>query len=336
MAPTSAPIPGPSPSTHRRRSRLARAGRAVALVTLASVLSGCFTLESRIDIGDDGTADISLTSLIDVERLEGFMGAFGESTEGLGDLSGEELLEEFGEGDDPCGELTAQFGDGRVTTTEVEEGSRRGVTCTISDVPLGEVVDLGEGASTRITQVDGTTTLELTLEGASDITGGDSDEFTELLGVTFEELFDLRFVVSAPGRIVEHNATSVDGATATWALTPDAAFITGDDAVLTARWEPGSAGSGGSTWWVVVAVVAGLAVLAGVVAVILSRKGRAAGAATEPAAPASTGFGAAPPPPIGAPGAPPFGAPGGPVAGSTPPPPPSPGASAPPPPPPGA
>jgi hypothetical protein len=334
------------------------------------VLSGCFTLESRIDIGEDGTADISLTSLIDVERLESLLGSFGESTEGLGDLSGEALLEEFGEGEDPCGELTAEFGTDRVTTTEVSEGSRRGVTCTVSDIPLDQVVDLGEGASTQIQQADGVTTVELVLEGAADLTG-DPDEFTDLLGLSFEELFDLRFVISAPGRIVEHNATSVDGATATWRLTPDAEFLTGDEARLTARWEPGSAGSGGGTWWIVLVVVAGLAVIAGIVALVVSRRGRGGTGPSDPTGglgvPAASPPGvdpfpaapASPPPPPGAPsfppgppptaptvptvppgppaGAPPIpAAPGSqPPAGSPPPPPPPPppGASAPPPPP---
>jgi hypothetical protein len=324
------------------------------IALLAAALSGCFTLESRIDIGEDGTADISLTSLIDVERLESLLGTFGESTEGLGDLSGEALLEEFGEGEDPCGELTAEFGGDRVTTTEVSEGSRRGVTCTVSDIPLDQVVDLGEGASTQIQQADGVTTVELILEGAADLTG-DPDEFTDLLGLSFEELFDLRFVISAPGRIVEHNATSVDGATATWRLTPDAEFLTGDEARLTARWEPGSPGSGGGTWWIVVAVVAGLAVIAGIVALVVSRRGRSGGGPSDPtgglgvpgaappgAVPFAPGPGTPPPPPgAPTPGAPSF-PPGPPSTSPTVPPgpsaapPPPPGAAAPPPPPPGA
>lgn len=311
-------------STPSRRTLVrARGVRAAGLVAATFVLAGCLSLETNISISDDGTADVELVTLIDTSQLEEFAEMFGEDVGDLSSLSGDQLLEEFSEGENPCDDLAGSFTDYEVTTVEVEEGSSRGVSCTVADVPIDELSSLGTDSSMSIEQDDSGTRFELTLEGASDLTGGgETDEMTDLLGLTFEELFDIRFVVSAPGSLSEHNATSTDGGTATWQLSPEAEFLSGDTARMFATWEPGS--DSGSTW---IPIVVGVAIVAVAVIGAIFLFGRRSKSAT----PSGPGGADTMPPPPGA-GSPPPPPPSAPPAAppSAPPPPPS----APPPPPP--
>lgn len=301
------------------RSLLAgrRAVTVLGAIIGAIALSGCLSLETRFDIGTDGTADLGITMLIDVEQISEFAEMFGEDPDEIDDLSGEELIEEFGEGENPCDDLGDDFG-GEIEARDVSEGGRRGISCTVRDVPLADLSDFDadDGSSFTITQDDDGTEVEIVFP-SEDLTQ-DSDELGAMLDLTFEELFDIRFVVSAPGSLEEHNATSTDGSTATWQLAPDAGFVEGGDAVMTARWSGFSPATGGGAGGdddglstaLIIAIVAGVVVVVIAVALILrSRSTRSTGSSTPPPSEPPPPSGAAPPqPPGSAPLPPPPGA----------------------------
>ncbi len=236
----------------------ALAGAALVLLT------GCFRLESTFDISDDGTADVEVVTAFDLGQLGQLAELFGQDASELEDLSGEDLLQEFGEGTDPCADLAASVSDLAVTTTEIDDGDVRGVGCTIEDVPIDELSALGGGTQLAITQTDETTTFELRLTGVGELTG--TTEELPLPGLEIDDLIEVRFSATGPGSLDEQNATSTSGATATWVVTADAEFVQGDTAVMTASWGPDDDSGGG---WLIVLIVAlvviGLLVVLGLV-----------------------------------------------------------------------
>lgn len=300
---------------------------------LASVaLSGCLEFESTFEISDDGTVDVGIVTAIDTAQLEQLSALFGEDTSGLDGLSGDELLGEFSD-DDPCGELTTDLVGFEVSTREINEDGRVGVGCTVNAVPIAELTDLGEDSALSITQDDEGTTFELSLGGVSEVTGAGTDDLGAL-GLSFEELIDFRIVVSAPGTLGENNATSTDGATATWVVSPDAAFIVDDTATMSAVWAgTGSAGSDSSAALIIIIIILAVLAVAAIAFLIIKR---ASGGSTpdepETTAPVATGGPAATPPlpppsdapPTGGSGAAPMSPPSAdpPPTGGTPPPPP--------------
>lgn len=266
------------------------------------VFAGCLSLETRVDIDADGTADLGLTVLVDLGAIRTFGEMFGEDLSDLEALDGPDLVEEITEGENPCDDI----GDVPNTGVEVEEvrdGDRRGITCTVRNVPIAEFsnLDADDGASFEIRQDAEGTSIEIRFptEGLSQ----DTDDLGAMLGLTFEELFDLTFVVSAPGRLVEHNGTSTSGSTVTWQITTNAPFLVGDDAVMTAEWSgfAESSDDGGLPLVLILAVILGLIVVA-VAAVLIARSTKSGPSPSEPAAPvepAATPTGPPPPPPTG-------------------------------------
>lgn len=303
------------------------------LVAATMLLAGCFSVESNITINDDGTGDIELVTLVDTERLQEFAGMLGEDAGELEGLSGEELIGQMTEGDDPCGDLDSSFGDYEVTVEEISEGSEVGVRCAVAGIPLDELSDIGEDSSFTIEQDETGTRFSAVLGGVDELEGS-GEEVTEMLDIDLDELFSISFSATGPGSLGENNATSTDGATATWKVTGDADFVTDGDATMTAEWTPGG-GSDGSNSWIVLLVVVGLLALGAVAFVLLRRRGAGSGDTT-----VATPADASPPltPPTAAPSGtvppPPPPPPPAPVTASIPPPPPPPTASEPPPPPP--
>jgi hypothetical protein len=334
-----------------QRRTLRTAASAAAIALTSALLAGCFTVEATFTINDDATADVDYLILIDTEQLEEFAGILGEDTGSLGDLSGDALLGELTGGENPCGDLTQEFTDYEVTTREIDEDGEVGVGCTVSGVPIADLNSLGdETSSFSIEQDESGTRFDATLEGVDELTGDptETEMMTEMLGVSLDDLFTIRFIVSAPGSLGENNASSTDGSTATWDIKPDADFVTDGDARMTAEWTPGG-GGGGSSIWIILAVIAGIAGVAALVVVLVKRskgKGPEAGEAaveTPTAPPGMAPPGMAPPPamtpPSGtAPPTAPVETPPPPPPATTPPaaspPPASPPAASPPPPPP--
>ena len=309
------------------------------MVAAASVLlAGCFTVEASFTINDDATADLDYLVLIDTEQLEDFAGMLGEDADALGDLSGEALLEEFTGDDDPCGDLTAELTEYEVSTRQIDESGEVGVGCTVSGVPVAELSSLGDDTSAFLIEQDADgTRFNAVLEGVDELAGdpAETGAMTDMLGIELDDLFTIRFIVSAPGTLGANNASSTSGSAATWEVKADADFVTDGDATMTAEWTPGD-GGGGSSALIIVLIVAAIGVLAAL-AVVLFRRSKptpdAVAAGSDPADMATMAPSAMPPPPPGATTAPPPPPPGAANAPSTPPPPPS---TTPPPPPPSA
>ena len=315
--------------------------RSTLFVAAAIALAGCFSIESKFEISDDGTADIEFLLLVDTEQLSELAGLFGQDAGLIEQLSPSELLAELTEGEDPCADLTGSLIDYDVTVSEIEDGTSVGVGCTVEDVPLDDLDDLGADSALAITQDEDGTSFELRLEGVDELTdaGAGAGDVTDLLDVSIDELFEIRFVASAPGSLGDNNATSTSGSTATWVVTSDAAFVVDGNATMTAQWAAGGSGSS-NVLWIVLGIVAVVAALA-VIAYVLSRRSKQTDDATPDSAGGPPVFtpptpGGTPPPPSSPPPASPPGA-GPPSAapplGDAPPPPP---ASSPPPPPPPA
>ena len=303
-----------------QRRTLRTATSALAVIATSALLAGCFTLEATFTVNDDATADVDYVILLDTAQLEELSGLLGEDLGAVGDLSGDALLDEFFGGDDPCADLTSELTDYEVTTREIKQDGEAGVGCTVTGVPIAELNSLGdETSSFSIEQDDDGTRFNAMLEGVDELAGDPSETemITETLGVSLDDLFTIRFVVTAPGSLGDNNASSTDGSTATWDVKPDAAFVTDGNATMTAEWTPGG-GSSGSSVWIILAIIAAVAVIAVVAVVLVKRsKGNGPGSADVPTA--------TPPPPPGTPPPPP---------GMAPPPiPPAPTSSPPPPPP---
>ncbi len=293
---------------HRRTLRTAIT--AIAVVTISALLAGCFTLEATFTVNDDATADLDYLILLDTAQLEELAGLLGEDLGDVGDLSGDALLDEFFGGDDPCADLTSELTDYEVTTREIREDGEAGVGCTVTGVPIAELNSLGDDTSSfSIEQDDDGTRFNAVLEGVDELTGDPSETemLTEMLGVSLDDLFTIRFVVTAPGSLGENNASSTDGSRATWDVKPDADFVTDGDATMTAEWTPGGGGEGGgSSILIILAIIAVVAAIAAVAVVLVKRsKGQGPGPSDAPAASPSPDIPptpGTPPPPPPAPG----------------------------------
>ena len=249
-----------------------RAVPAALFVVASLLLTGCFRFESTYTINDDGTADVSILTVIDTEQLEKLGGLLGEDTSDLMGLGGEDLLSTLTEGEDPCGDVTGSLDGYDVEVEEISEGSEIGVKCTVSGVSIADLTTSGQDSSISIEQDEAGTRFTATLQGVDEITGGsDAAEMTDMLGVSLDELFSIVFSVSGPGSLGDNNASSTSGSTATWDITPDADFVVDGDATLTAEWTPG--GGSSSNTWIIVAVLVAIAAIATVVFFVLrSRK----------------------------------------------------------------
>jgi hypothetical protein len=253
---------------------------ALGLAAASVLLAGCFSVEATFTINDDATADVDFVTLIDTSQLQEFAGLLGEDAAALEDLSGDALLNELTGGDDPCADFIGDFSDYDVSSREIDEGSEVGVGCTAKGIPISELNSLGDDTSSFTIEQDddGTTRFDAVLEGVDELTGdpAETEQMTEMLGISLDDLFTIKFTVSAPGGLDEHNASSTDGSTATWDVKPDADFVTDGTATLSAVWTPGGGGDDGSSWWIILLIVAAVVAIAAV-AVVLVKRSKGAG-----------------------------------------------------------
>jgi len=287
-----------------RRRTIKPALSALAIAASSALLAGCFTVEATFTINDDATADLDYLVLIDTEQLEEFAGLLGEDAGALDELSGDALLQEFTGDDDPCADLTQELTDYEVSTRQIDENGEVGVGCTVSGIPVSELNSLGDDTSSFSIEQDADgTRFDAVLEGVDELAGdpAETDVMTELLGLELDELFTIRFVVSAPGSLGANNASSTSGSTATWDVKPDADFVTGGDATMTAEWTPGG-GGGSSSTWIIVLIVAVIAAAAAVGFVLFKRSKSTTGSSGTAATietPTASSSATPPPPPPG-------------------------------------
>lgn len=275
----------------------------LAVTAACLLLTSCFSVESSFTIHDDGTADVSMVTLVDTSRLEELASMLGEDMGPVGDLSPESLLEELGD-DNPCEQLVGDLTGFDVETEEITNDGEVGVGCTVKGVPIEDLTASmqDDESSFTITQEGDATSFSATLTGVDEL-AGDPDEMTamtEMLDVNLDDLFSITFSVTAPGSLGDNNASSTSGSTATWDVKPDADFVTSGDATMTAEWS-GSSSSSSSTLWIILGIIAAIVIIGAIIYFLKRRKsGDATGTATTPAdGPVMT-----PPPPPGAPGAP--------------------------------
>lgn len=282
--------------------------RAVVIAATCLALTGCFSVESSFTIHDDGTADVTLVTLIDTSRLEEFASLLGEELGDVGDMSGDALLDEMMGGDDPCGTLIGGLSDYEVTTEEIDNDGEVGVGCTVKGVPIEDLTAgmQDDESSFTITQDGDATHFSAVLEGVDEL-AGDPDEMTamtEMLDISLDDLFSITFSVTAPGSLGDNNASSTSGSTATWDVKPDADFVTGGDAVMTADWS-GSSSSSSSTLWIILGIIAAVVIVGAIIYFVMRGKSGGTPAGDAPADTTSDTAVFTPPPPPGAPVAPP-------------------------------
>ncbi len=244
----------------RRRVR-----RLVLVAVLAVLATGCFRIDMRVDVNDDGSGVVQVETAVQPDKLEALGGLFGEF-EDLGDEAAEPPTRE---------ELCADFLDDQELPPEADvetfdDGEFCGARYSQSFVPdtLGEAL----GA-------DGDFVLERDGDGwrfeavTTDDQEANDPEFLALFESVLEDAeFVLR--VRLPGRQVEHNADRID---------PDGALVWDLDIFdppdrLFARTVPGEpiTGSGeessSTVGLIALAVFGGLVVVGG--AFVLGRRSR--------------------------------------------------------------
>jgi hypothetical protein len=243
------------------------------------LLSGCLRTEVSFDVTSLETTDVSLLVAVDVEALTTFASSFGgaEEAAALEEMSGEELLAELGDGDDPCSGAV----DGiNFEISPYAEGDYRGVVCTARGVSTSDLMQefFGDAAALREGDAAGTWVLEGRFSDAL----GLADEAEEAgglgeMGDMFDpgELLELSVSISAPGVLLEHNGTSAIGGTVTWKVTTDAQFMEGTDAMLRAVWDvsSGSDSDSGSSS-IAILIVIGFAVVIAAGVVLLAGRSR--------------------------------------------------------------
>ena len=243
------------------------------------LLSGCLRTEVTFDVTSLETTDVSLLVAVDVAALTAFASTVGdeEDVAALEEMSGEELLAEIGDGEDPCSGAVGGF-DFEVSS--YAEGDYRGVICTARGVSTSELMAefFGDATALREGEASGTWVLEGRLSDALGLTE-DVEEAGELadMGDMFDpsELLQLSVSITAPGEVLEHNGTSVTGSTVTWNVATDAQFMEGPDAVLRAVWDVDSgANSGSGSSPMTILIVIGSAVIIAAAVVLLAGRSR--------------------------------------------------------------
>lgn len=258
-------------ATPRRR----RAWAAALSSGLILVTAGCFAAEMKVTVNDDDTADIAYTLLVDVDQLGELAGVLGSEVPDLSGVTGDRLVQELFQGEDPCSDLRESLPGRDVTSSDVARGPRRGVACTATGVPLSELSNFGSDTTLSIVRSGADTTVEITLVDVQSLTE-ETEDLGAMAGDAFADLLEISFVVSAPGALGETNATTVEGNTATWLVTPDAPFVVDGDAQMRGAWTAkGSSDGGAGAGVVIILVVAALAVVA-LVLVLVRRRGRPA------------------------------------------------------------
>ena len=160
-----------------------------------------------------------------------------------------------------------------MSTREINENGEVGVGCTVSSIPVAELNSLGDDTSSFSIEQDADgTRFNAVLEGVDELAGdpAETDAMVDLLGLDLDDLFTIRFVVSAPGSLGSNNASSTSGSTATWDVKADADFVTDGDATMTAEWTPGG-GGGSSSTLLIVLIIAALAAIAAIAVVLFKR-----------------------------------------------------------------
>jgi hypothetical protein len=241
------------------------------VVLLMLLATGCFRVDAKIEVGDDGAGSINLLSALDTDAVTSALGDFG-------DLAGEGAdAADLGLGSpqELCDSFSADFND----TSTLPEGAQ--VTPYDEDGFCGSRISVQLPPSTNhdavVTDIFDSPS-ELHKEGENwvfsstfdvgDITAETGDAPPFLVDALFGEA-SFTVSVKLPGRPIEgqNNATSVDGNTFSWDIDlfspPDRLF---------AQTEPGSPSSGGSNGLLIGLVIAAILVAAALAWILLKKR----------------------------------------------------------------
>ena len=252
------------------------------LVVFALLLCGCMKMHIDIVWNADNSATVSMTVGVSTSMLT------------LMDMTKDEIQAQLREGMEEDGEdyTFKNFSDDEYT----------GITATVNvkDITQGSSVDSVSGLNFTCTEgANGKKTYSVTgsLSG-SDVTGGGAG--LAEAGVDLADI-DMKFSISMPGNITNHNAVSKNGNKLTWDLISTAT----SSISATSEAGKGAAGGGGNMLWLWIVIIA--VVVIGVVVILLlviSKKKSAAQLSAPPYGSSPSGYD-----PYQAPGAQPQAAP---------------------------
>ncbi|MCM3660348.1 hypothetical protein M3148_04975 [Georgenia satyanarayanai] len=234
-------------TSHRTTSRGRRGLSALLLLPLLLVLAGCFRLDMGLTINENDTLDVSME---------------------VGDLTGMATRADM-----DCSELESELGDApedaefAVEDIEDEDGN---IGCRIS--ATGAPIDSMTGEGMNIERVDDT--YVFSFDG--DETGmGDTSSLEDMpAGMEPQVAISVTF----PGEVIEADG-EIDGNTVTWSGIE--AFAAGGSATGEATGNGSGAGGVSTAVWIVLAVVALLAIAA-LIFLISRKKGGRPGSADAP------------------------------------------------------
>jgi hypothetical protein len=224
--------------------RKVRILRVVATAALALALSGCVKLDMNLAVKQDNTVDGTVVLALD-KKLQGMAGG------NLGNLLS-------------SGTVT-QPTQGHVSQQPYDDGSYVGTQMSFSGVPISQFQSGTNGNDLSITRVGDTFRVSGTLDMSSTTgTSGAAASPPPIDLSAFGAAPQLRVRLTFPGDVVSANGV-VDGRTVTW--TPKAGEKL--DLRAVARATPGSSLG---TWLLVGGLVAGLALMGGLLVVMMRRR----------------------------------------------------------------
>lgn len=234
--------------------------RIAVVAVLALALSGCVKLDMNLAVQPDNTVDGAVVLAVD-KKLQGMAG---------GNLS--DLLNQG---------TTTQPAQGQVSQQPYDDGTYAGTQMNFTGVPISQFQSGSNGNDLSITR-DGDTfrvsgTLDMSTAGGTSggSSGGSSASAAPIDLSALGASPQLRVRLTFPGDVLSANGV-VDGRTVTW--TPKA----GEKIALQAVASATPASSAGM-WLVVGGLVAGLALMGGLLVMTMRRRPTAPAAAEVPA-----------------------------------------------------
>lgn len=270
------------------RATTLKPGTVLLVLALGLVGAGCFKADMAVRVEEDGSGEIGWLIALDTEAALGLGSAF--ATDDVPELSVDEACADFRDQQEvPEGAVVVPYDEdgfcGLRYSVQFDAGGFEQALAD-SDTEVGTV---------ELSSENGGWYFELSDTGGMTGDLDTGDEFGAAL------LDDAEFTIRVflPGRLVDHNATYIDGdGNAVWEID-----LQGSTTRLFARTEPGETirgsggddGSSGGGSSVALVLIVGAVLLVGVAVVIFVRRRQA------PAPPSDPSASNLPPPPPGAP-----------------------------------
>lgn len=221
---------------------------------LVLVLSAC-RIESNVvfDINDDGSAEVGLEIGIDDEFLELMASQAGGSVDDFLD----EMLADLG-----------GIGGADVETRTEGDMNYYGTSMAVADLSTWDWESFGEGSAFQefSYQAGDTNKFKATLGSGLGDSAGDLGDLGLDPSALTGDIFSANLIVAMPGEVTTSNADEVrsDG-TLVWNIP-----LTGS---ITAEAESSDGGSGSMWLWIILGILLLVAIVSGILAIVLTKKG---------------------------------------------------------------